>query len=257
MKAQRNRAQKAETERDHLQMQLNEREKLVKGLEERVEKIERFGRDGDEGDLDEKPVTMKQLKEWQEEQEKKKSEKTNEDQKRNEVVRQAMRDQEDQAKIDYPDYDETVKMGTELIEKHLDKLEGPDRKKAYRLLHDLGAAAQRADKLTDDDFNACDIAYELGQLARKLLPETTSGGKAEVMPAKEETERSTRDLTPDERIVKNASRRGSSASISGKGGARYVSPNDITVDEINTMTSGQRMEFRKKHPEIWDRLVHG
>lgn len=207
-------------------------------------------------DPEDRPLTIRAVRELQAQEAKEAERRAREVNDRASAVAEAQQAQEEYAREIYPDFDETVTRAKEVI-KNLDAIPEPwKRAKAVKLFRDLQEAAARADSLGLDDYNGAIIAYEIGQLhplhgkkadeqmnGTALRPEATANG----------------GLTPDKmkRIEENALRRASSASVAGGGGRRAVSPDDVSLADLNRMTATQRLSFREKHPDQYAKLLRG
>ena len=207
-------------------------------------------------DPEDRPLTIRAVRELQAQEAKEAERRAREVNARASAVAEAQQAQEEYAREIYPDFDETVTRAKEVI-KNLDAIPEPwKRAKAVKLFRDLQEAAARADSLGLDDYNGAIIAYEIGQLhplhgkkadeqmnGTALRPEAKANG----------------GLTPDKmkRIEENALRRASSASVAGGGGRRAVSPDDVSLADLNRMTATQRLSFREKHPDQYAKLLRG
>ena len=207
-------------------------------------------------DPEDRPLTIRAVRELQAQEAKEAERRAREVNARASAVAEAQQAQEEYAREIYPDFDETVTRAKEVI-KNIDAIPEPwKRAKAVKLFRDLQEAAARADSLGLDDYNGAIIAYEIGQLhplhgkkadeqmnGTALRPEAKANG----------------GLTPDKmkRIEENALRRASSASVAGGGGRRAVSPDDVSLADLNRMTATQRLSFREKHPDQYAKLLRG
>ncbi len=207
-------------------------------------------------DPEDRPLTIRAVRELQAQDAKEAERRAREVNARASAVAEAQQAQEEYAREIYPDFDDTVTRAKEVI-KNLDAIPEPwKRAKAVKLFRDLQEAAARADSLGLDDYNGAIIAYEIGQLHPlhgKKADEQTNGN------ALRPEAKANGGLTPDKmkRIEENTLRRASSASVAGGGGRRAVSPEDVTLADINRMTSTQRLSFRDKHPDQYARLLRG
>jgi hypothetical protein len=207
-------------------------------------------------DPEDRPLTIRALRELEAQNAKESERRAQEVNARASAVAEAQQAQEEYAREIYPDFDDTVTRAKEVI-KNLDAIPEPwKRAKAVKLFRDLQEAAARADSLGLDDYNGAIIAYEIGQLHPlhgKKADEQTNGN------ALRPEAKANGGLTPDKmkRIEENTLRRASSASVAGGGGRRAVSPEDVTLADINRMTSTQRLSFRDKHPDQYARLLRG
>ncbi len=264
------RAQSAESERD---MARKENE----SLRDRLAKLEDAAglKKGGEGDAedDDKPLTKKELREMlSQTKEDEKNARLKQDGEINQTatkIKEALTIQEGHAKQVYGDYSEMVEAGMKLInrdasgnftnEVNISTIPEIARKKAIMLVNGLRNAASRADKMTVSDYTAADMTYDLGKLASEFIkPGSKTSPSAEEL-AGQSAERTNGGLTPEEeeRIRKNKSRTGSSASIAGSGGRRVLSVSEITVDDLNGMDSKTYDAFQEKHPEKVEELMRG
>lgn len=208
-------------------------------------------------DPDDKPLTLRQIKEMQkrETEEREKTEREHHDVAGK--LAEAHRSHEEFARESYEDFDGTLKLAAEVMQK-MDELL-PDvkaQKKAIKLIKDLQMAAANAHNLSIDDYNETDIAYELGKLHPgygKKSDDTDQDGNSN------KPEKANGGLTPEQmkRIETNTQRRVSSASIPGNGGKRQVSASDISLADLNRMDYAQRAQFKTKFPERYAQLLRG
>lgn len=207
-------------------------------------------------DPEDRPLTIRALRELEAQNAKEAERRAHEVNARAAAVAEAQQAQEEYAREIYSDFDETVTRAKEVI-KNIDAIPEPwKRAKAVKLFRDLQEAAAKADSLGLDDYNGAIIAYEIGQLHPlhgKKSDEQTNGNALRPEP------KANGGLTPDKmkRIEENTLRRASSASVSGGGGRRVVSPEDVSLADINRMTTSQRLSFREKHPDQYARLLRG
>ena len=207
-------------------------------------------------DPEDRPLTIRALRELEAQNAKEAERRAQEVNARASAVASAQQAQEEYAREIYQDFDETVTRAKEVI-KNIDAIPEPwKRAKAVKLFRDLQEAAAKADSLGLDDYNGAIIAYEIGQLHPlhgKKADEQTNGN------ALRPESKANGGLTPDKmkRIEENTLRRASSASVAGGGGRRVVSPEDVTLADINRMTSTQRLSFRHKHPDQYARHLRG
>jgi hypothetical protein len=213
--------------------------------------------DGDQTeDPEDRPLTIRAVRELQAQDAKEAERRAQAVNARASAVAEAQQAQEEYAREMNPDFDETVTLAKEVI-KNLDAIPEPwKRAKAVKLFRDLQEAAARADSLGLDDYNGAIIAYEIGQLHPlhgKKADEQTNGT------ALRPEAKANGGLTPDKmkRIEENTLRRASSASVAGGGGRRAVSPDDVSLADLNRMTATQRLSFREKHPDQYAKLLRG
>lgn len=207
-------------------------------------------------DPEDRPLTIRAVRELQAQDAKEAERRAREVNARAAAVAEAQQAQEEYAREMNPDFDETVTLAKEVI-KNLDAIPEPwKRAKAVKLFRDLQEAAANADRLGLDDYNGAIIAYEIGQLHPlhgKKADEQTNGT------ALRPEAKANGGLTPDKmkRIEENTLRRASSASVAGGGGRRAVSPDDVSLADLNRMTASQRLSFREKHPDQYAKLLRG
>lgn len=255
MKHERERRQALEAERDRAMLEAQMlRDQLPKKQEQ-----PQIDENGQEIDPDDKPLTRRQLLEMQRE-----AQEENERQ-RKELESKAMRAAEAQkmheeyARSVYPDFDDALKFAGEIAQK-IDIL--PDektRRRALKLMADFKDAVANAADLELDDFNAADIAYEIGRLHPSYGKQ--ANGQAAESPTgnlRPDT-KANGGLTPEQmkRIEANTQRRASSASIPGNGAKRTVSVDEITIKDVLKMSADQRDRFRRDHPEKMAQLLRG
>lgn len=261
MKSQRARAQAAEMEKEKALLEMKYRDQQINDLKERLSKVEKpvVDENGESVDPEDKPLTARQLRELQAKEAEERTKTQNAREEKAQKIHEAIKIQEDYTKSVYQDFDDVVSLGADLI-KNIDQLEGPIRKKVFDLKKRIILAAQNADSLTDDDLTAAELGYELGM----LHPDYKSGNgqKADTNQNGSPAERKNGSLTPEQvkRIEANTSRRGSSASVSGGGGRRVVSVEDITVEDAVMMARNDPQayeKFRKEHPEKLKALLRG
>lgn len=263
MKNERQARQAAEADRDKERQSREALEARIKALE--TKPADDLNLDGETVDPDDKPLTLNQLRELQKQEaeaiEKKKAEMNQ----RASVVAEAQQTQEEYARSIYPDFDDTVKRAAEVM-KNLDTLvpEKWKQAKAIKLIRDLQIAAANADKIDLDEYHAAHIAYEIGQMhpdyGKSADKEPTHGDASDkdgksIDPKKANGGR----LTPEQmkRIEENTQRRASSASVSGGGGSRTISSEDVDLTTLNKMGYSERQRFREKHPTEYARLLRG
>jgi len=251
MKNERLARQRAEAERDRASLELQmEREKNIIPFKATPEVDD----DGNPIDPEDKPLTMKQLKAMQKEEQDSINRQQIELNERSSKVAGAMKEQEDFAKETLPDFDDTVKLATDLVNNIEQIPELWKKQKIVKLLKDLQTTAATADKYGVEDYTASMIAYELGQLhpnyGKAKPPADPNGADPKAHGSQ---------LTPEQmkRIEENTQRRASSASLPGSNGRRIISVEDVTVKDILRMTPEERFKFKKDHPEKMRKLLRG
>lgn len=257
MKSERRERQKAQDEANRVKLEAQLLKDRIAELEKGKPAAE-VDEEGNEIDPDDKPLTAKMLREMKEKEEQEQKRKEDEIRTQGQKVADALRDQEEFAKSANPDYEETVKLATDLVQ-NLDTIYAGDTKmqnRIVKLFRDLQVASANADKLTLDDFNAADISYEIGKLHPSYGKSKQNGHSTD--DGKLKDPKANGSLTPEQmkRIEANTQRRTSSASIPG-GGRRTVSVEDMTVKDLLKLTREQRDKFRKEHPEKMAELLRG
>ena len=246
--------------RQAAESRVRELEARLDAVSKEKERVIEQDENGNDIDPDDKPMTMKAWKELQQKQEQERIEREQQIRSQGARVSEAIANQEEYARSINPDFDNTVKLSTDLIQ-NLDELvtDIKTQKRIIRRFQDLQVAAANADKLGIDDENAADIAYELGKY-HPNYGKTTNGHSSELNgnPKNPDT-KANGSLTPEQmkRIAENTQRRPSSASISGGGGKRTISVEDVGLKELNAMTSEQRFKFKQDHPERYAKIQRG
>lgn len=264
MKNERQARQAAEAERDKERKEREALEVRIKALE--AKPVDDLNLEGEAVDPDDKPLTLKQWKELQRQQAEEAAKKQEELNKRASVVSEAQQTQEEYARSIYPDFDDTVKRAAEVM-KNLDTLvpEKWKQAKAIKLIRDLQIAAANAEKIDLDEYHAAHIAYEIGQMhpdyGKPADKEEPTNGDASDKDGKSKDPKKANGgrLTPEQmkRIEENTQRRASSASVSGGGGSRTISAEDVDLTTLNKMGYSERQRFREKHPTEYARLLRG
>lgn len=265
----------AEAEKDQVLMKLKVQEEKAKKLEEELEaakakakekpkgekpepKLDVFGNpvveDVPDEDDDNKPLTRKDLKDLQKaNEEQRKKENQDEEEKKAEAARllNVLNAQEAEAKTRYDDFDQTVDFTNKLIAaaagKNLDELipDKRDQSKAIKLMKDFFIATRNADKFADGDYNAADIAHELGQMHPDYGNKPSGDGK---------NSNKNGGLNPDKanKVIENASRRGPSAALPSGGGKRFVPYEEMTIDQLAELP---QEDFAKVPRAVRDKLL--
>lgn len=251
MKNERTQRQAAEAERQRL---VEENETLKKKLETPGKRDAIDALLEDPAD-DEKPVTWRELKAKEDRERAESEEREQKLSQRAAVIVEAQTVQEEYAKTIYEDFDATVDLAKDLM-KNLNSHvpEKWKQAKAVKLMRDLQAAAQNADQVDVEGYTAAMIAYELGQ----LHPQYGKDGRSAEVDGAKNPAKVNGGLTPGQmkRIEENAQRRASSASIPG-GGHKSVAADDVTLADINRMSAKQRLDFREKYPDRYEKLLRG
>lgn len=255
MKSERRARQQAENRAKELEARIKELEAKATVKPEPV-----LDSDGNEIDPEDKPLTVKEWRALHAKQQEDIQRQQDEVRQRGQLVAESISTQEEYAKSIYPDYDDTVKLAIE-IRKNPELLDSPwKRQQAELLWEKISEAAQQADKLGIDDLNSALLGYEMGKLHPSYGKAPTNGHRAETHnDGKKDPKNANGSVTPEqmERIAQNTQRRVSSASIPGGGGSRTISVEDVTIKELNQMTSAQRASFKSKHPARYTELLRG
>ncbi len=254
MKNERQARQRAEAERDRMALELQVR-KDEEARRSKPEEEQTVDAEGNPIDPEDKPLTMKQLRALQKAEQDEHNRKQQELNARSTKVADALKEQEEYAKATLPDFEDTVRLATDLVN-NLDKIEDPLRKsKVVKMLVNLQKTAGTADQYGVEDETASMIAYELGQMHPEYGKKSETNGAA-----KKADPKANGGLTPEQmkRIEENTQRRASSASLPGSsGGKRTISVGDVTVKELLRMTPEGRFKFKKDNPERYSELMRG
>jgi hypothetical protein len=256
MKNERQARQRAENERDQIKLELQVRKDAEDRARRGIEPEPEVDADGNLIDPEDKPLTVKQLRAMQKAESEAEQKRRQEFDDRSGKVSDALLSQEEYAKSIYPDFEDTVKLATDLVT-NAAKINDPiKRAKVVKLIRDLQTTAANADKYGVDDYTASMIAYELGQLHE-------SYGKTKSEPdgdPKKGDPKANGSLTPEQmkRIEENTQRRTSSASLPGSSnGRRVVAVEDVKIKDVLRMTPEERFKFKKDHPAKFAELMRG
>lgn len=255
MKSERRDRQKAQEERDRIKLE----NQVLKDRLDSIESKQTKKVEVEEGaiDPDDQPLTPRMMREMEEKREKERQKKDEELRSQGSKVALALQEQEEFARSNNPDYDETVGLAKEVIT-NLDEIitDAKTQRKILKLWQDLQYTSANADKLSVDDYNAADISYEIGKL-HPNWGKTKNGHSAD--DGKPKDPKANGSLTPEQmkRIETNTQRRASSASLSGGNGRRTVAVEDLTVADILKMSREQRDKLRKEHPDKFNELLRG
>lgn len=260
MKNERLARQAAERERDRERAEKVALEAQIKALSATKPALE-MDEDGNPIDPEDKPLTVKQLRELQRAEAEAIEKKNRELNERAQVVADAQRTQEEYARSLFEDFDPTVEKAKDLM-KNLDTLvpEKWKQAKVIKLIRELQVAAANADKIDLDEYHAALIAYELGQLHPTYGQKPNSpNGNASDKDGKLDPKKDHGSLTPEQmkRIEENARRGASSASVTGGGGKRTISVDDVDLATLNRMGYSERQKFRQKYPDQYAKLLRG
>lgn len=244
-----------------------ELENRIKALETAKPAVETQELDelGNPIDPEDKPLTIKQLRELQKKESEEIERKNKENQQRAATVSEAQQTQEDYMRSVHEDFDDAVKLTTDLV-KNLDSLVKDEwqKEEVIDLVRKLQVAAAQADKIDLDRNHAARIAYRIakfhphyGQKAdTKPVPNGDSADKDGKSP---NPKKANGGLTPEQmkRIEENTNRRASSASVQGGGGSRSISADDVDAATLDKMPYSDRQKFKQKHPDLYAKLLRG
>jgi len=195
---------------------------------------------------DEKPLNRKDLEEIEAEKKKKLEEAQEARYARASEIKEALEFQQLEAKERYEDFDASLDSAREILkavnEGSLDKMfaDPKQRSRIIRKVQEIHSAYANADTFGEGDFNAADMTYELGKEHPEFgKPSFTDENDEGVHPEK------------SERVLKNASRRGSSAALNG-GGSRRVALDDLTMEQASRLSIE---EFSKLPKHIREKLL--
>lgn len=172
---------------------------------------------------------------------------------RRQVIHEALEDQQAEARERYEDFDAAMGNVSDILTRANEgtlKDLYPDPRAQTRIITKaklLLSAFANADKFGSDQFNAADMAYELG----KEHPEY--GKKKPDASRTEKTGETDEDGNPEaaRRAVQNANRRGSSATLNG-GGSRRVALDELTLEQARRLPD---KEYRKLPKAVRERLL--
>ncbi len=229
--------------------------KLQSTLEAKPQHV--IDENGDEEEA--KPLTRKELIDLLDQKELDREKKMEQARNQGGMVAESLKSQEEYVKSVYPDYDETLKLASDVMQ-NLEYLipNKWEQQEAIQLIKDLQIAAANADKYGIDDRNAAIISYRIGKLHPNFGKPQTNGPRSDIN-GNLDPKKANGSLTPEQmkRMEANTQRGVSSASIPGGGGKRTLSVEDIGLAEYNKMTAVERVEFKTKHPKRFQEILRG
>jgi hypothetical protein len=207
------------------------------------------------------PLTLGMLKKMQDQARAEADRQRAEQQERATAIQAAHKEQEDQAKEAYPDYDETVEKAKDVIQMFQKDEFAADpikQAKVKDLLVRLQHSAARADQLKPDEYTAALIAYELGQQHPKYGKAADAAEPSLTTGASKDNPNAGGAGSPEKfkRIEEVTQRRGSSAALTG-GGRRTVPVDDVKGEDLARMSRSQIEAFRKSNPQRYAQLMGG
>lgn len=165
-------------------------------------------------------------------------------------LNERLKEQELEVKAFHEDYNETTNLAKEIMEKPQEFFKDNPRMIARigAMVKQMYATAGRA-LSEDQDYTAADIFYEIGKLHPKYgeKPPQTANSEANNADEKKNDKGSAID-----RMLANSQKKGSSASVSGGGGARNISVNDITLEQAAKLSD---KEYAKLPASVRERLL--
>lgn len=258
----RSRAQKAEASDSATKKELEKANARIAELEK--QRVKKDSNDdpldlGDAGDGDpqdqdpkKKPLTLEDLDRIEAAKVAKAEEERNNQESRSLEIHDALEDQHAEAKERYADFDHSM----ELVGDILGRAKAgtlaeiyPDARTQTRIImkaRQLLTAFANADKFESTQFNAADMAYELGKEHPKFGKTKSDAGGEE--PGETDVDGNPEDVR---RAVTNASRRGSSATLNG-GGSRHVALDELTIEQARRLSDAQ---YRKLPKHVRERLL--
>lgn len=215
-------------------------------------------------DPEDRPLTMKALKELQQKAQEEAQKQQEEAQRKQQSLVTAQRDQEEYVRSLYPDFDDKVGKAKEIIQRfqngNIDEIvpEPWKQKKLISLWNQMRYLADRADQIGLDDYNAAFLAYEIGEFHPGSKASRANGQqRADDNGSPKDPNKANGSLTPEQmrRLEATTQRRASSASIPGGGGKRTISVEDISIEDLNRMSSDERRTFKEKYPDRYAKLL--
>lgn len=190
---------------------------------------------------EDKPLTEQRLKEIQGEDRKKQTELQDKASRLNE----RLNEQAKEAKAIYPDFEKVIDLAEEVM-KNTETVFPANPKmqaKVQRLVKNWYITAATAlDKESDE--NAADLIYEIGQLHPNYKPGEQAAGNGKDSASKADDKKISK-------MMDNASKRSTSASLSG-GGKRTVTVEELTLEQALRLPSE---EYRKLPQHVKDRFL--
>lgn len=254
-KKSRQRAQKAEadlaTERADRQKEIDDLKAKLAAKDPEIDPV--TGEPVVPEDPKKKPLTAEDLERIETEKADKKKADDAKQTERAREINDALDFQQHEARDRYKDFDNVITLTGEILSAHnTGKLEEmfPDARQRSRIIlkaRTLLSAYANADRFGEGDFNAADLTYELGK-------EHPGFGKDPKNNATKTGETGA-DGNPEKaaRVLNNASRRGSSATLTGSG-SRRVALDELTPEQAARLPT---KEFNKLPAATRERLLRG
>jgi hypothetical protein len=256
-KRERQKRQAAEKSLEEREQKIAEYEKKIKELEtkkpsgEMDEDEDPLNLDGakkDETDPKKKPLTEEDLDRREKERQDRESAEQERRMQRAQVLRETLDAQQEEARERYQDFDDALRGVAGIIgaanEGKLAELY-PDPRQRTRIereVHGLLTAWARADENEPGEYNAADMTYELG----KKHPQFGKPTKPSAHAKGDKRGETDADGNPEavRRAMENASRRGSSASLSG-GSRREIAVDELTEEQASKLSESQWAKLPK------------
>lgn len=214
-KLERSKRQTAEAERDAVAARLKSAEEKAKALEAKIAEV------APELDKDGNPIKKEPAKEVAPTEEEQKAQAT--------IVARRLNEYEEDARGRYQDFDDVMSMTADILKspetifKDNPLAFSKARTKYMQFLQLVGQPARQG------EFNAADVAYEIGQLHPNY-------GKAAASTDKNEAKKETLDPKKIEKIKENSTRRSSASLPSGSGAKRVVTYDELTPEDVADWT---------------------
>lgn len=203
-----------------------------KEWQRRLEQLERGTPRAEEPKEKEPIEELQELKKWRDDFEAKQREKEENDRAQNERAQRmntAFDEQLEDARMEEPDADKYISAGNDLIqnvEKHFPRTD-MRRVQFEAMLNLLRQQTARAHELSEGEWTGPQIIREIG----KMHPQLKAAGKS---PASPTDGKKSPALSPEvvDRLRSNTKKPSSSASVSGGGGERLESTDDVTAEQL-------------------------
>lgn len=270
-KKERLKRQAAQLDRDYVATKLKGAEERAARLEEenralkaapkpavvKEPKLDVFGnpvKEEETPDDENKPVTKKDLQEIEKEKtekEKKAADAEIDRRARGEMLTRVLNEQEVDAKARYADFAPVMELAVKILKVAPNPSEiseiFPNKREAARarkLCLDFFHATANADKFEEGDYNAADVAYELG----KMHPEFGKSNGA----AKSSEKNGAIEPEQAKKIAANASKRPSSAALPAGGGKRFVPYEEMNAEQLGALSQS---EYAKVPADVRRRIL--
>lgn len=251
---------------DDLKAQLSRKPAPVQKLDEFGDPIEetpeeKAAREKAEADADaqnpkKKPLTLEDLERIEKEKQDRADEEAKKRADRAAEIRDALNYQQESAKTRYADFDKALEKVTKILNaantNQLGKLfsDPLQQSRVFQKCKDLILAYARADQFEEGEYNPADMTYDLSQELKDSANDGADDDGDEPNNNASRRSETGADGTPESarRVLSNANRRGSSATLNG-GGSRRIPLDELTPEKARRIPTSKWNKLPKADRE--------